>query len=78
MVSVFGNLILASSFIFIGPLPSIQIVPTWRSITVATGFVALGYGCVMVSTFGRALRKGFEKDIETYLLISGILFYNTF
>ena len=38
-------------------------------------FLGIGYACVMVSTFGRAqgaaIRKGYAKDIETYLLISG-------
>jgi hypothetical protein len=75
MISVMGNIVLATSFIFVGPLPFIPITPTWTSITTATGFVALGYGSVMVSTFGRAqgaaMRKGYAKDIETYLLISG-------
>jgi hypothetical protein len=37
--------------------------------------IAFGYECVMVSTFSRAqsaaIRMGFEKDLDTYLLISG-------
>ena len=72
-----GNVILAMSFIFLGPLPSLKLItPSWQSITIATAFVALGYGAVMVSTFARAngaaLRMGFSQDIETYLLISGM------
>ncbi len=77
MVSILGNVILALSFIFLGPLPSVTIVvPSWQSITITTAFVALGYGAVMVSTFGRAqgaaMRMGFSADIDTYLLISGM------
>ena len=77
VVSLLGNVILALAFIFLGPLPTIEIIlPSWQSITLSTAFVALGYGAVMVSTFGRAqgaaLRMGFAQDIETYLLISGM------
>ena len=76
LVSVLGNVILATAFIFLGPIPSINITPSWQSITMATAFVALGYGAVMVSTFGRAqgaaTRQGFSQDIDTYLLISGM------
>ena len=75
-MSIFGNVIMASAFMFIGPLPSIEMAPTWTSITFSTGFEAFGTGVIMVSTFGRvqqaAIRKGFTKDIETYLMISGI------
>ena len=76
MVSILGNVILATAFIFLGPLPPINITPTWGSISTATAFVAMGYGAVMVSTFGRAqgaaLRMGYAQDLETYLLISGM------
>ena len=37
--------------------------------------IGFGYAQVMVSTFGRAqsaaVRKGFNDDIDTYLLIAG-------
>lgn len=69
-------MILATAFIFLGPLPTISIVPSWQSITTAAAFVGLGYGAVIVSTFGRAqgaaLRMGFSQNIETHLLISGM------
>ena len=39
------------------------------------GLSAFGYAFVMVSTFGRAqkaaVQKGFPRDIDTYLIISG-------
>ena len=64
------------AFIFIGPLTFVPIepsVPLLRGIMV---LAAVGYAHVMVSTFARAqgaaIRHGFQKDIETYLLISGI------
>jgi uncharacterized membrane protein len=76
VISIFGNVVLSIAFTFIGPLPIISgIIPSWASITGSMVTIAVGYACVMVSTFGRAqgaaMRKGFAKDIETYLLISG-------
>ena len=39
--------------------------------------IGFGYAQVMVSTFGRAqsaaVRKGFNDDIDTYLLIAGTI-----
>ena len=41
----------------------------------SVAIIGFGYALVMVSTFGRAqsaaLRKGFNDDLDTYLLISG-------
>ena len=75
LISIIGNLLLSLAFIFIGPLPGLQMEPTWKSITVACAFAAAGFGSIMVSTFGRAQitaqRKGFPKDIDTYIMISG-------
>ena len=75
MVSVAGNAIMIISFVFIGPLPFVPIEPTLPLLRGIMALSAFGYGLVMVSTFSRAqlatVRHGYEKDIETYLLISG-------
>ena len=63
------------SFAFLGPFPFIKMKPSWYSITITIAFVALGYGPITVSTFGRAQmavsKAGYVKDIDTYLMISG-------
>ena len=75
LVSAAGNLAWTCSFIFMGPLPSVGFDPSWSSITVAVGLAGSGFGCLLVSSFGRAqnaaFRKGFPKDIDTYLMVSG-------
>lgn len=72
-----GNLTITLAFVFLGPFPIFKTLKsTWRSITIATAFAALGYGPISVSTFGRAQRAakklGYEQDIATYLMISGL------
>lgn len=71
-----GNTIMVVTFVLIGPLPFVPLEPTvglMRGIMVLSAF---GYANVMVSTFARghgaAMRNGFEKDIDTYLLISSM------
>ena len=43
----------------------------------SVAMIGFGYAQVMVSTFGRAqsaaVRKGFNDDIDTYLLIAGTI-----
>ena len=77
IVSVLGNSMMALAFIFIGPLPSLALQPSYGLITGSVALIAFGYANVMVSTFSRAqgaaIRCGFERDIDTYLLISGLL-----
>lgn len=77
MVSIVGNLTVTLSFVFLGPFPCFTYwIASWKSITIATAFAALGYGPISVSTFGRAqgaARKlGYTQDITTYLIISGM------
>jgi hypothetical protein len=75
MVSVIGNTFMATAFLLIGPVPFIPINPTVPLIQGSLAIIGLGYGMVMVSTFGRsqraAIRKGFNDDMDTYLIISG-------
>jgi hypothetical protein len=75
MVSVIGNIFMATAFLLIGPVPFIPITPTVPLIQGSLAILGLGYGMVMVSTFGRsqraAIRKGFNDDMDTYLIISG-------
>ena len=77
VVSVIGNASMALAFILIGPLPSLALQPSFGLITGSVVLVGFGYANVMVSTFSRAqgaaIRSGFERDIDTYLLISGQL-----
>ena len=77
VVSVIGNASMALAFILIGPLPSVALQPSFGLITGSVVLVGFGYANVMVSTFSRAqgaaIRSGFERDIDTYLLISGQL-----
>ncbi len=62
-------------FIFIGPLPFIQIVPNKMLTQTMVGLFGLGYAFVKVSSFVRsqnaAIKNGFNKDIETSNFISG-------
>lgn len=71
---------MALAYILIGPLPSLALQPSYGLITGSVALVAFGYANVMVSTFSRAqgaaIRCGFEKDIDTYLLISGMDYSN--
>lgn len=77
IVSCLGNLTILVAFIFIGPLPFIPIRPTVPMLQAVMAVFGLGIAFVMVSTYSRsqiaANRKGFVRDIETYLFISGEL-----
>jgi len=77
LMSVAGNFCLALAFTLIGPLPWISsIKPSVSLMKGAMAFVGMGYACIMVSTYSRAqgaaARMGFPKDIDTYLMISGM------
>ena len=76
MVSLMGNMVMAGSFLFLGPAPFFDIPPTTLLIQIMIGVGGLGYALVMISTFTRAqngaLQRGYSDNIETYLMISGI------
>ena len=65
------------AFLFLGPVPFISAdveLPIIRGILVLVG---IGITFVMVSSFGRAqaaaLKLGYADDINTYIMISGIV-----
>jgi len=66
---------MATAFILIGPVPFLSIVPTVPLIQGSMAILGLGYGMVLVSSFGRsqrsAIRQGYNDDMDTYLIISG-------
>ena len=75
IVSVAGNMIMASSFLFFGPAPFFSIEPQTSLIQGMSGLGGIGYALVIVSTFSRAhsaaIDCGLPDNIETYLMISG-------
>ena len=82
IVSIIGNIFMATAFILIGPVPFIPLEPSVPLIQGVMAMFGLGYGMVMVSTFGRsqraAIRKGYNDDMDTYLIISGYNLLSTF
>jgi hypothetical protein len=68
-------MLMATAFLLIGPVPFLPLTPTVPLIQASMAICGLGYGMVLVSTFGRsqraAIRKGFNDDMDTYLIISG-------
>jgi hypothetical protein len=71
---------MAAAWLLIGPIPFLPLTPSVPLIQGAVALSGLGYGMVLVSTFGRsqkaAIRKGYNDDIDTYLIISGNLSKN--
>ena len=76
VVSLSGNFIMATAFFFLGPAPFLPIAPNVPMTFAFVSLVGIGYACVMVSTFTRAhraaMKKGYNDDIDTYLIISGM------
>ena len=76
MISVIGNITLALGFIFLGPLPFLDIEPRVSLIQGVCAAVGIGYAMIGTSSFMRAqsaaLNLGYEDNIKTYIMISGI------
>ena len=76
LVSIAGNIFSIVGISFMGPLPFIPLKPNINTIKIAIGFIGLGLGCIMISTFSRshkyAVRYGFSDGFGTYLFISGL------
>jgi len=74
ILSMLGNVILSVSFIFLGPVPFIDITPSLTSVYVMMALAGMGAALTMVSTYGRAhsaaIRLGYKDNICTYLLVS--------
>ena len=66
---------MAVAFVFLGPVPFINMQTQLGLIQGAVGLIGLGYGMVATSSFGRAqasaIRLGYEDNISTYIMISG-------
>ena len=64
-----------SAFVFLGPLPCLNIEPHANVIQGMVFLVGFGFGMVLCSAFGivqtTAIKLGYEDDIKTYLMISG-------
>ena len=74
-MSIVGNMGMALAFLFIGHMPSLNVGTPFQGVLGMVSLIGLGYGLVMVSSFGRshlaAMNLGFKDDISTYLMISG-------
>ena len=80
MISLIGNIVLAVAFVFLGPLPFLDIEPQLRLIQGVVAMVGLGYAMIGTSSFCRAhaaaLKLGYQDNISTYIMISGTNIYN--
>ena len=76
-MSVIGNIFMAITYLFIGPVPFLDIQPSVELIYVMISFGGTAYSIVIVSTLARsqgaAKRIGYTDDVPTYQLISGQL-----
>ena len=70
-----GNIVLAVGFLFLGPLPFLDIEPGVGLIQGVCGAVGVGYAMIATSSFIRAnsaaMKLGYEDNIKTYIMISG-------
>ena len=75
LVSICGNVMMAVTFLLIGPVPFLGFEATVGSIIAMEGLVGIGFGMVAVSTFTRSQRAARQlkcgDDISTYMMISG-------
>ena len=75
-MSLAGNLSLTVVLTLIGPLPFIPLEPSVPLIRGLMCLVGVSFALVMVSTFSRAqtapIRLGYQRDLSTYLLMSGL------
>ena len=76
VISVFGNLLLTISSLFLGQH---SLLGLHKSFSFTQGMFTLfgcGYSLIFISTFDRIYRqtiaKGYSDNIETYLVVSGI------
>lgn len=76
VVSILGNVFMAVAFVFVGPLPWIPIQSSVDLLFGIGAWVGFSYTFCMVSTFsrahGEAMRKGYNDDLSTYLILSGL------
>lgn len=74
-MSLVGNVFVGLCLLIIGPIPHLEIEPSFELIVAAMGFIGFGLAAVLVSTFTRAQTTGVklcdENDIQSFLMISG-------
>ena len=74
-MTIIGNIVIAIAFIFLGPLPILEVETQLSLIQGMVAVVGLGYGMIVTSSFCRAqataLQLGYDDNINTYLVISG-------
>ena len=75
LVSIVGNVSMATAFFFIGPVPLVpDMEPSVVSVISMVSLIGVSYALISVSTFGRcqkaAIELGYRDDVTTYLMIS--------
>jgi hypothetical protein len=79
VLSITGNLFMGLALLLIGPVPFVPLKPSTDLILGLAVPIGIGYAQVMVASFSRAyvaaMEKGYEDDINTYLLVSGTWLY---
>ena len=77
IVSVIGNILMVITYLFIGPVPFLNIQPSVELIYVIISIGGTAYSIVIVSTLARsqgaAKRIGYIDNVLTTQLISGQL-----
>ncbi|XP_040575634.1 MFS-type transporter SLC18B1 [Lepeophtheirus salmonis] len=75
-IGLLGNFLITISVAVMGPIPYLGIPKDYTLIVVALGVHGVGLGCSLVSGFSdaheEAIGNGFENNIHTYGLVSGI------
>ena len=73
VVSICGNGVMATAFLYLGPVPFLPLETNLSVIKGMAVLVGVGNGLLMVSSFGRtqraALNLGYADDINTYICL---------
>lgn len=76
VITALGGVVVVASFVFVGPMPFLNLNTTLGLCIGALIFHGVGFGAELVSTFAGAHRdvveNGFPDDLSTYGLVSGI------
>ena len=75
IISVLGNGLILAGFIFLGPLPFVQLQPSLAMIQTVYAFYAIGFALVRVSTLVRSqkavLESGFGDNTVNNSFVTG-------
>ena len=73
-LAIFADVLEALAFIFIGPLPFVQMKSTWEITVISFGVLYFGNGLTTISSLIRAKKAtkllNFEQDLKTYMALS--------